>query len=237
MPTTTGMKMITFMDAELRSMRAFSTWCSPRAIASREAVVTAKVERYLSRVDPNGFDAVQGSPRQFPSRSIPRCWALPEIRRQVRHWIDESLHRRSAGRGRREVACRPSIDNAMYYLDAMQKPSKSPQDEQGLPSSSRQISSGRMAGSTSSTTSRLPLSQAFSAVRAPKAVTKLVGNAVYLFGKNPDQWQKLQVDRSKIPAAVEELLATRPLAIQRAPQHARRTPARNDDPRGAARCS
>ena len=39
-----------------------------------------------------------------------------------------------------------------------------------------------------------------------ETVTKLVGNAVYLFGKNPDQWQNLQEDRSKIPAAVEELL-------------------------------
>ena len=37
-------------------------------------------------------------------------------------------------------------------------------------------------------------------------MTKLVGNAVYMFAKNPDQWQKLQEDRSKIPAAVEELL-------------------------------
>ncbi|MBV8967339.1 MAG: cytochrome P450, partial [Mycobacteriaceae bacterium] len=39
-----------------------------------------------------------------------------------------------------------------------------------------------------------------------ETVTKLVGNAVYMFAKNPDQWQKLLDDRSKIPAAVEELL-------------------------------
>ena len=39
-----------------------------------------------------------------------------------------------------------------------------------------------------------------------ETVTKLVGNAVYMFAKNPDQWQRLLDDRSKIPAAVEELL-------------------------------
>ena len=39
-----------------------------------------------------------------------------------------------------------------------------------------------------------------------ETVTKLVGNAVYQFAKHPDQWQKLLDDRSKIPAAVEELL-------------------------------
>src|SRR6202035_5706355 len=39
-----------------------------------------------------------------------------------------------------------------------------------------------------------------------ETVTKLVGSAVYLFAKFPDQWRKLLDDRGKIPAAVEELL-------------------------------
>jgi len=39
-----------------------------------------------------------------------------------------------------------------------------------------------------------------------ETVTKLLGNAAVVFGRNPDQWQKLLDDRSKIPFAVEELL-------------------------------
>jgi cytochrome P450 len=39
-----------------------------------------------------------------------------------------------------------------------------------------------------------------------ETVTKLVGNAAVTFARFPDQWQKLLDDRSKIPAAVEELL-------------------------------
>src|SRR4029079_11440354 len=39
-----------------------------------------------------------------------------------------------------------------------------------------------------------------------ETVTKLVGTAAVTFARNPDQWQKLLDDRSKIPAAVEELL-------------------------------
>ncbi len=39
-----------------------------------------------------------------------------------------------------------------------------------------------------------------------ETVTKLVGNAVVTFAENPDQWQMLLDDRSRIPAAVEELL-------------------------------
>ena len=39
-----------------------------------------------------------------------------------------------------------------------------------------------------------------------ETVTKLIGNAAVTFAQNPDQWQKLLDDRSKVPAAVEELL-------------------------------
>jgi cytochrome P450 len=39
-----------------------------------------------------------------------------------------------------------------------------------------------------------------------ETVTKLVGSAAVTFARNPEQWQKLLDDRSKVPAAVEELL-------------------------------
>jgi cytochrome P450 len=39
-----------------------------------------------------------------------------------------------------------------------------------------------------------------------ETVTKLIGNAAVVFAQNPDQWELLQRDRSKVPLAVEELL-------------------------------
>ncbi|PRC44325.1 cytochrome P450, partial [Mycobacterium sp. ITM-2017-0098] len=39
-----------------------------------------------------------------------------------------------------------------------------------------------------------------------ETVTKLIGTAAVTFARFPDQWQKLLDDRSKIPAAIEELL-------------------------------
>ncbi|MFZ0834619.1 MAG: cytochrome P450, partial [Mycobacterium sp.] len=45
-----------------------------------------------------------------------------------------------------------------------------------------------------------------------ETVTKLIGSAVYLFARHPQQWEKLLEDRSKIPAAVEELLRYEPPA-------------------------
>jgi cytochrome P450 len=39
-----------------------------------------------------------------------------------------------------------------------------------------------------------------------ETVTKLVGNAAYLFWANPGEWRKLHDDPTKIPGAVEEIL-------------------------------
>ena len=46
------------------------------------------------------------------------------------------------------------------------------------------------------------------AAAGSETVTKLVGNAVVLFARNPDQWRKILDDRSQIPNAVEEVFAT-----------------------------
>jgi cytochrome P450 len=43
-----------------------------------------------------------------------------------------------------------------------------------------------------------------------ETVTKLVGNAVYLFSKHPGQWRKVFDDRGMIPSAVEEILRILP---------------------------
>jgi cytochrome P450 len=39
-----------------------------------------------------------------------------------------------------------------------------------------------------------------------ETVTKLVGNAVVLFSRHPDQWRKILDDPGKVPQAVEEIL-------------------------------
>ena len=44
------------------------------------------------------------------------------------------------------------------------------------------------------------------AAAGSETVTKLVGNAVVLFHRNPDQWAKVREDPSTIPNAVEEVL-------------------------------
>ena len=39
-----------------------------------------------------------------------------------------------------------------------------------------------------------------------ETITKLIGSATVLFARHQDLWEQLRTDRSKIPAAVEEVL-------------------------------
>ena len=59
-----------------------------------------------------------------------------------------------------------------------------------------------------------------------------------LFAKHPDQWQKLLDDRSKIPAAVEELLRYEAPSQYNVRCNMRDVQLHGDhDPGGQARCS
>ena len=70
----------------------------------------------------------------------------------------------------------------------------------------RRDPAARTARCASSTTSRSPASQRCLAARAPRPSPSSSAARWSTFARHPDQWQKLLDDRSKIPAAVEELL-------------------------------
>ena len=166
LPTDAGPRMIIFMDPpEHRNMRSLlNKVFTPRAIQAQTDNVNEKIEKYLSRLDPDGFDAVQEFTAPFPVEVITTMLGVPEEQaQQVRHWIDDSLHREvGRGRGRRTGDAgqhRPG--------DVLLRPG----GQSGVPthrtissaSSWRPSSSARTARWTSSTISKSRLSQAFSA--------------------------------------------------------------------------
>ncbi|HEX3289551.1 MAG TPA: cytochrome P450 [Mycobacterium sp.] len=208
LPIETGMKMIIFMDPpEHRNMRSLlNKVFTPRAIQAQRNNAIHKIEKYLSRVDPDGFDAVQEFTAPFPVEVITAMLGVPEDEaQQVRHWIDESLSRDIGQVEMGERALQAGAENAMFYLDLVQKRRADPQDDlfTKLIEAELERDDGQLERLED-----LEIAAFASLLGAAGAetVTKLMGNAVYLFAKNPDQWQKLQEDRSKIPAAVEELL-------------------------------
>ena len=201
-------KSIIFMDPpEHRHMRSLLNKAfTPRAIQSQKETVLETVDKYLSAADPDRFDVVQDFSGPFPVEVITRMAGVPEeYRQQVRHWIDTSLHREPGQVEIGETGMQANIDSAMYYFTLVQQRREEPQDDMisrliaaevpGVDGQLRKLDDIEITGFA------VLLGGA-----GAETVTKLVGNAAVIFARNPDQWQKLQDDRSKIPAAVEELL-------------------------------
>lgn len=203
-----GIRSIIFMDPPAhRSMRSLlNKVFTPRAIEAQRQTVVDKVDKYLSRLDPDGFDAVQDFTAPFPVEVITTMLGVPEEHsQQIRLWLDDSLHREIGQVDPSEKAIQINIETGMFYYQLVQERRAVPADDLLTRLINAEIT--REDG----TVEKLDDIEiaGFSTLlggAGAETVTKLVGNAVYVFGRNPDQWHKLVEDRSKIPAAVEELL-------------------------------
>ncbi|MCV7261099.1 cytochrome P450 [Mycobacterium shimoidei] len=201
-------KSIIFMDPpEHRHMRSLLNKAfTPRAIQSQRDMVVEVVEKYLNAADPDNFDVVQDFSGPFPVEVITTMMGVPEdFRQQVRHWIDTSLHREPGQIEASEEGMQANIDSAMYYFGLVQERREKPQDDfisrliaAEIPGENGQM---RKLDDVEITGFAVLLGGA-----GAETVTKLVGTAAVIFARNPDQWQKLLDDRSKVPGAVEELL-------------------------------
>lgn len=201
-------KSIIFMDPpEHRHMRSLLNKAfTPRAIQSQRETIIEVVDKYLSAADPDNFDVVQDFSGPFPVEVITRMAGVPEeYRQQVRHWIDTSLHHEPGQIEVSEAGMQANIDTAMYYFGLVQERRQNPQDDMisrliaaEIPGENGQM---RKLDDIEITGFATLLGGA-----GAETVTKLLGNAAVIFARHPDQWQKLQEDRDKIPGAVEELL-------------------------------
>ena len=201
-------KSIIFMDPpDHRHMRSLLNKAfTPRAIQAQKKTVIELIAHYLGKADFDNFDVVQDFSGPFPVEVITRMAGVPEdFRQQVRLWIDTSLQRKPGQIDQDEENMQANIDSGMYYYGLVQERRKNPQDDMisrliaaEIPDENgglRQLDDIEITGFTT-----------LLGGAGAETVTKLVGSAVVEFARHPDQWQKLLDDRSKIPAAVEELL-------------------------------
>jgi len=199
---------IIFMDPpDHRHMRSLlNKVFTPRAIQSQRQTVIAKIDKYLSAVNPDGFDAVQDFSGPFPVEVITTMLGVPEEHaQQVRHWIDVSLTREPGQVEVGEEGMQANIKTAMLYYDLVKQRRDDPRDDLFTRLIEAEIE--REDGQTTKLDDmEITGFATLLGGAGAETVTKLVGNAPVVFARFPEQWQKLLDDRSKIPAAVEELL-------------------------------
>jgi cytochrome P450 len=201
-------KMIIVMDPpEHRQMRSLvNKVFTPRAIEAMKPMVTETIESYIAKADPDHFDVVGDFSAFFPVEVITQMLGVPEeYRQQVREWVDISLHREPGQIEMSQEGLQAVAEAMALYYELIQKRRAEPQDDmfsrlvaaeiEREDGEKERLDDFEIAGFAT-----------LLGGAGAETVTKLVGNAAVTFARNPDQWQKLLDDRSKIPAAVEELL-------------------------------
>jgi cytochrome P450 len=178
---------------------------TPRAIAALEDMVREKVYEFVEALDPEAFDVVADFSALFPNEVITTMLGVPkEDRDQIRHWLDLLLLRRPGEIAVTKEGYEASMNTGIYYYNLIQQRRAHPQDDM----ISRLIETEIERDGVVEKLTDVDISGFATLLGGAGAetVTKLVGNAMVAFADFPDQWRKLREDRSKIPAAIEELL-------------------------------
>ena len=201
-------KMIIVMDPpDHRSIRSLLNKAfTPRAVQNQKSTVTELVVQYLAAADPDHFDVVQDFSGPFPVEVITRMAGVPaEYRQQVRHWIDASLHREPGQLEWNDANMKANIESAAYYYGLVQQRRADPQDDMISRLITAQITDDRGESRTLDDEEITGFAVLLGGAGA-ETVTKLIGSAAVVFAQNPEQWEQLRDDRTKMTDAVEELL-------------------------------
>ena len=201
-------KSMIFMDPpQHRRMRSLvNKVFTPRAITALKDTVTELIDHRLARVNPEQFDVVADFSALFPVEVISTVVGVPaEHRQKIRHWVDTSLHREPGQIEMDETNWEAVTQLGSFYYNLIQERRKQPQDDMisGLIAAQVERDDG---GTTRLDDIEITGFATLLGGAGAETVTKLIGNAIVQFARNPDQWQKLLDDRSKVPAAVEEVL-------------------------------
>jgi cytochrome P450 len=202
-------RMIIMMDPPEhdRFRKLVSRVFTPRAVTALEPMIREVVVGFLDRLDGDAvFDAVADFSAPFPVEIISRMLGVPEdMRQQVREWIDVSLHRERGQMDPTPEGLAAAMASGAYFYELAAAKRRDPADD--MLSRLTQVTVDRGDGSeTGLDDAEIAGFAGLLGGAGAETVTKLVGNAVVLFSRHPDQWRRVAADPATIPGAVEEIL-------------------------------
>lgn len=179
---------------------------TPRAIAALEPMIRNVIAEAAAQLDVTSFDMVEDFAALFPVEIITTMLGVPpDGRQQIRHWLDALLEREPGNVSVTPAGRDAAVTMWRYYYDLVVDKRAHPQDD--MMTRLTEVEVERENG----TVTRLDDMEiaAFASLlggAGAETVTKLVASAAVIFARHQDQWQMLREDRSRIPAAFEELL-------------------------------
>ncbi len=180
---------------------------TPRAISALEPMVRQVIRGYLDDLDGRDeVDLVAEFAAYFPVEIISRMLGIPpEMRQQVRLWLDETLTRGDAGGEISSSSMDAAVAMGTFFYELAAAKRVEPADDMlsRLTQVEVEDDAGNMVGLDD-----VAIAGFGSLIGGAGAetVTKLVGNAVVMFARHPGQWAMIREDPSLIPGAFEELL-------------------------------
>jgi cytochrome P450 len=206
-PDPDQIPMIIMMDPPAHTVmrKLVNKVFTPRAVQALEPMIRAKITEVANTLDPSSFDVVEDFGAIFPVEIITTMLGVPpEQRQQLRVWSDKGLERQPGEFRPSPESVEAFTAGAMFYFDLVQQRRADPQDD--MISRLTQVDVAHDDGVAKLTDIEIAGFALMLGGAGAETVVKLIGNAAVTFADHPSAWQRLRVDRSKVPFAVEELL-------------------------------
>ena len=184
---------------------------TPRQIAAWEDAVRRLAVKYLEPLEGRTeFDLLQEFAAPFPVEVICEILGIPDAdRQQIRHWTDDLLYREEGNPGTTDKGIEAAINTAVYVQALAQEKRKGPPEGDMLAVLAHADVENEDGSTRKLTDNELIGFATLLAAAGSETVTKLLGNGVVLFHRNPSEHEKVLADPGRMSAAVEEILRYR----------------------------
>ena len=184
---------------------------TPRAMAAMEPMIREVIVSFLEPLEGrDSFDVVADFSALFPVELISRMLGVPpDMRQQIRHWLDIGLHREKGQLEPTAEGIEAGMQQGAYFYGLAAEKRTNPGDD--MMTRLTEVTVDRGDGTqTGLDDGEIAGFAGLLGGAGAETVTKLVGNAAVLFDRHPDQWDRVRADHDLLPAAVEEILRMLP---------------------------
>ena len=188
--------------AHLRLRTLVSKGFTPRRIRELESRVLELTREHLdSALQSVSFDYITEFAGKLPMDVISELVGVPlEDRQNLRALADAVMHREDGVADVPQSALVAAMDLLVYYADMVKQRRRQPSDDLTSALIEAEIDGDRLGDDEVMAFLFLMV------VAGNETTTKLLGNAIYWAGMNPDQLATVLTDHTRIPLWVEETL-------------------------------
>ena len=186
----------------LRLRTLVSKGFTPRRIRELEARVLQLTRKHLeTALDSDSFDYITEFAGKLPMDVISELVGVPpEDRQHLRVLADTVMHREDGVTDVPQAALVAAMELLTYYADMVRQRRRNPTDDLTGALLEAEIDGDRLADD------EIMAFLFLMVVAGNETTTKLLGNAMYWAGANPDQLNGVLDDHSRVPLWVEETL-------------------------------